>query len=179
MKKDSASEPVKLTWVRSSLIHPLFELRSDRQVIGRLHVLGAFQSAAQAEANGSSWVFTCTHFVVPRVSVRTEEIAYLASFEGSRSGAGWLQFLDGRKFRWDSADYWQKVWRFTAQDGAPLLIFKPETKQSVRGSVEIFPAAEEIVELRMLALLGWFIILLAEDETSGFLVPKGSMASRR
>jgi hypothetical protein len=51
-----------------------------------------------------------------------------------------------------------------------LLIFKPESKQSVRGSVEIFPAAEEILELRMIALLGWYIILLAEDETSGFFM---------
>lgn len=71
-------------------------------------------------------------------------MGFLATFEGSRSGNGLLEFLGGKRYHWLSTDIWQETWGFETTDRTPLLHFQTENGRSKPGGlVEIMPAGWE------------------------------------
>jgi hypothetical protein len=168
-----------LSWKPTSSRRPAFELRRQAEVIGRLNFEGQIPSPAIAEVGDHGWTFQYTCFIAPRVSVRTLEMAYVATFEGSRSGAGWLEFINGRRLRWNSTDRWQMGWQFSAPNGDVFMRFAPASGRESQSRVEVYATEELIPELWMVTLLGWYLIVLLEAERSAFFAPIGLSIAKK
>jgi hypothetical protein len=106
-----------------------------------------------------------------RIGIRRADMVFVGSFEGRRDGSGILEFLDGRMLNWSINGLMHDEWWFTAQDGLPLVRYRPETFRGRTGQVEISPKAFELDELTPLIFLGWYIIYLITGEESGFYIP--------
>ena len=87
-------------------------------------------------------------------------------------GDGVLEILGGPRFFWKSLNFWRSEWAWTGVDGALLLRVKTKfTLTKMEGRVQIEPAAGSIPQLSLLAILGWYlIVLMAEDSATSVAV---------
>lgn len=171
MKTIRSLTQLTLTLEQPNRFRPIYELRAGAEVLGKMKLEGMLISVATVESGDGSWEFTCTRFIMPRISIRSADMVYVGSFEGRRDGSGILEFLDGRKLLWSRNGLWRDEWWFTWQDGIPLVTFKPGTSRRLTGQVEINPEALELEGLTPLIFLGWYILYLITGEESGFFAP--------
>ncbi len=75
---------------------------------------------------------------------------------------GVLKFEDGRRFRWRRVSWWRLQWVFESADGTPLVRLRHRFAWlRAAATIVIEPAAAEAPEAPLLALLGWYLMLLA------------------
>jgi hypothetical protein len=170
MKTIRSLNQLTLTFEQPNRFRPVYQLRSGAEVLGKMKLEGMLISVARVESGDGAWEFTCTRFIMPRISIRSADMVYVGSFEGRRDGSGILEFLDGRKLLWSCNGLWHDERWFTSQDGQPLIRFKPSPSRRFMGQVEINPEALSLDELTPLVFLGWYILYLIEGEESGFSV---------
>jgi hypothetical protein len=154
----------ELHWVPQGARTRSFELRADEEPVATL--TRAKGASALAEAADGCWTFTRSGFWHPAVQVQeTGGAREAALFSARWTGTGTLKLQDGRRFHWGAANVWQSQWAWQAPDGASLLrIARQHCVRGARGTVEIAPDARFVRELSLLALLGWYLVLLhAQD----------------
>jgi len=162
-----------LDWVKPKSFRRTFELRSTEGLVGTLKFVQNDYQLAIAETANGVWLFRETRYVIPRISIWTQNQKYVAAFEGSRSGNGSLEFLDGRKYHWNYKDTMQTDWVFFDTAGKEILCFMPSFgRGKVRGKLQVNPRAVEIQDLSILCLLGWNIVIFFDEQESVFFMTR-------
>lgn len=164
-----------LYWVQPRAFDRRFELRAGEDLaVATLRFKSSFGTLATGEANGQSWTFKRVGFLNPRVTVRWAGAEDdLAIYYPRWQGDGTLEFADGRVFRWESINFWGTQWSFFDSSGEPLVTFKPGADKfrlsdlfKTQAFVEISSRGYALAEAPLLALLGWYLMILRNDDTA-------------
>jgi len=129
----------------------------------------AFGSLALAEATSGTWTFKRSGFLRPKVTVRVPESdTEVAVFAAGWGGEGTLSLSNGRSYHWQSTNFWQSKWAFTNEAGEPIVQFKAEFAfLKLSAEVNVEPVAVALPDLSLLAVLGWYLMVLLSDDTAG------------
>jgi hypothetical protein len=159
----------ELIWQQPHALERRYKLRGDDEVVARLTWEKRFGTLAAAETSTGRWTFKRVGFWRPRATVRTEgSDTDLAVFEPRWTGAGTLTTTAGREYRWSSNNIWQTAWQWSDTADIPLVRFASRqglTRMSAR--VETLPAGEGLDDLALLVTLGWYLLILLIDDSSG------------
>jgi hypothetical protein len=163
-------------WVQPRITQNQFELRVGDDLFAVLVFPKMFGSLANAQAADGQWTFKRVGFFSPRVTVRKEGTdTDLAEFRPRWTGSeGTVQFTGGASFTWKQANFWATEYAVLDSSGETLILFRqgiPDAHLSdlfkVQASVEIRPGAQDLQELTLLVLLGWYLMILKQqDDTS-------------
>ena len=158
MKSINDHSGQELQWVHPNVLRSEYELRAGDELLARLSYKGALTSQVRAETADGSWVIDRKGLrqvitVLP-LGAHTE----LATIKRGMSGQATLLFPDGREYAWQCTSFWRDVWTWLNHEGSPLLHLK-------RGAhVQLEPAAQDIPELALLTILGWYLHKQQEEE---------------
>jgi len=143
-----------------------YQLQGGDDLVATLDWAAGRGSLAAGEAADGNWTFKRAGFLRPRVTVRIEGAETdLALLHLSRGRESRLDFADGRRFAWGPARARRRQMQFSDPAGAPVVSFLPRTKAfQYSADVEIGPGQRQLAELSLLALLGWYRLVLQIEE---------------
>lgn len=161
--------------IETKLLHWLpvgrrsYQLQAGDELVATLDWAGARGSLATGEAADGTWTFKRAGFLRPRVTVRIEgSESDLAVLHLGRGRESRLDFADGRRFAWGPTRARRRQMAFIAPGGELAISFLPRAMQSrCHAEVEIGPGGQGLAELSLLALLGWYrLVLQIEEDTA-------------
>jgi hypothetical protein len=143
-----------------------YQLQGGEELAATLDWAAARGSLATGEAADGSWTFKRAGFLRPRVTVRVKggrtDLALLHSI---RSRESRLDFADGRRFAWGPTRARRREMAFFDPAGAVVVAFLIRVKLFKHyAEVEIGPDKRDLPELSLLALLGWYRLVLQIEE---------------
>ena len=164
MKSISRLETNRLSWVPVG--RRSYQLQAGDELVATLDWARARGSLARGEAAEGIWTFKRAGFLRPRVTVRIEgDEAELAILSLSRGRESQLEFADGRRFTWGAARARRRWMVFADKTGKTVLSLLPRTRRfQYQADVEIGPGQRKLAELSLLALLGWYRLVLQSEE---------------
>lgn len=167
-------ENQELHWVQPSMWRQHYELRTadDVTVATITRRITWRQNIAEVDALGNRWIFERKGFwryhIVIRSAATGDEPARF-DYNWSYNG-GWLTFVDGRRFRWKQSGWLGNKWVWVDEQGEPVLGFKTGGAFRLNGEIDLDPEATSIRALPLLLFLGWYLIILYRDDTTGSVV---------
>lgn len=164
MKSISRLETDSLNWLPVG--RRSYQLQGGDQLVATLDWSGARGSLATGEAADGIWTFKRAGFLRPRVTVRIERSeADLALLHLSRGRESRLDFADGRRFTWGPTRERRRQMAFSDLNGETIVSFLPRTRRfKYHAELEIGPGKRGLAELSLLALLGWYRLVLQLEE---------------
>lgn len=164
MKPISRLETDTLSWIPVG--RRSYQLQGGDELVATLDWAAARGSLAAGEAADGSWTFKRAGFLRPHVTVRVEgSQADLAILHLSRGRESRLDFADGRRFAWGPARGRRGQMAFSDLAGERVVAFLPRAKSfKYSAEVEIGPGKKELAELSLLALIGWYRLVLQIEE---------------
>jgi hypothetical protein len=161
--RDFIGQP--LHWKRRKILSSDYELRFDEQVLAWLTRTGMWKFRFVAAADGQQWIFkresswpnVCAIYPIEGDAEKAR--TPLASIKRKYKG-GELVFYDGHSYTWSKSGFWRPTWFWTDLQGTPLLTFKPGHW------LEISPTSSDLPDLILLALFGFYLIVLMEAEAT-------------
>lgn len=166
------SSSASLEWTQPKTFQNRYELRSGENLVATLEFPKAFGSLANAIAADGRWTFKRVGFFNTRITVRLEgQEDELAVYHPKWTGTeGRLQFASGEAYTWKVANFWatQFVWLSSDQQ---VILFRPGVEDSeisdwfkTQARVEIQPEAGMVKHLSLLVLLGWYLMILKQQD---------------
>jgi len=151
----------ELRWVHPRVFRREYEFYAGDELVATLRWPKAFSSQAFAEAADGRWIIKRDGFFRTKIVICTaDEDMTIATVKRSMSGKGTLMLADGRGYKWTSTSFWRGEWGWFTDEGMPLLRFK-------RGKrVEVEPQAFSLPEVSLLALVGFYLVKVAEEEAA-------------
>jgi hypothetical protein len=149
-----------LVWVQPARSKQAFELRAANDLVATLQFARA--SLATAETAEQKWTFKREGFWHPQITVRMPgSDINVAVFKPAWTGGGALDLAQGKQLRFGAANFWHTQWSWTDPVGQPLVNFKSRAGLlKTEGQVDIQPGAAAVPELPLLAVLGWYLLIL-------------------
>lgn len=127
----------------------------------------AFQAAAIAETADGIWKFKLEGFLFRQwVRVEVDGGGDKAIFQAQPSLNGMLEYGDGRAFYWDS-NFWLTKWIWSNEEGQELMRVQRSLSIKAEGGVAIDSTFLDRTEIPLLAVLGWYVIMLLTDVRPG------------
>ena len=151
----------ELIWVQPARTKQTFELRAGEEVVANLRWQRS--SLASGDTADQRWTFKREGFWHPRITVRLPDSdTNAAVFHPSWAGGGTLELPPGgRVLRFGAANFWHSQWQWLDTDGKPLVHFKSNQGfVKTEGRVEVQPDAIGHSDLPLLAVLGWYLLVL-------------------
>jgi len=160
-------------WVQPDVTDRRYELRAGDVVVATLCWGNPWGSLATGETAEGRWTLKRAGFLQPRVTIRvTGSDAQAGIVTLHWAGNGDVQLADGHAFRWTRTGFWHSEWAFTSTGGELLVVFKPKfVMMGFEAEIEIEARALSLPELSLLALLGWYLMVLINEETTAAGVP--------
>jgi hypothetical protein len=158
----------KLIWSQKSGSQE-FELRGGDELIATLRWQKPAGSLAVGVSAEGRWTLKRAGFFTPVITARRAgSDVDLAVFNPAR---GVLDYTGNRRFRWVTKGFFHSEYSFVTEDGRPIVTFKPTNDLVAgRGQMEIGRATTPDLELSLLALLGWYFIVLRTKESDDTLM---------
>jgi hypothetical protein len=149
-----------LRWVQPSAGKQAYELRAGHEVIGSL--VWRRDTLAVGEIAHRRWTIEREGFWHPRVSVRVQDSELnTVVFHPSWRGGGSIELTSGRILRFKAANLWRSQWDWQRAEGEALVRFSSRRGVLKSGAdLEITPAGAGFPELSLLAVLGWYLLVL-------------------
>jgi hypothetical protein len=158
----------ELMWTPLSVSGREHKLRAGDTVLARLVRPSLWRERRIGTAANGSWAFARAGFWRTRVVVTDQqsgaEVASLA--RSGWSGKGTLALPDGRQYRWRNGNLWGSKWAWLDGADQPLMRFKQSGAFKVRCAVIIEPPAAGDPHLTLLAMLGWYLMLLTQADAA-------------
>ena len=160
-------------WVQPRASQNRFDLRSGEDLYAELEFPKWYGSLAIATSAEERWTFKRVGFFNPRVTVRSEgSETDLAVFRPKWTGSeGTTQLANGAAYTWKTANFWATEYTWLNSAGEPLILYKQGVEASwladlfkTQARVEIQPAAQGLPELALLVILGWYLIILKQQD---------------
>lgn len=157
------ADTAELYWVHPHLMKRQYELYGGSELLATLRWENLLGSLATAAAADGSWTFQRASFfqkhVVARLAASGEEVAQLKRNPG---GSGVLLFNDARQYKWANTSFWRNEWVWRTNKDIPLIYFKKAKE------LELSPLALSQPVLSLLAVLGWYLLKLQQEEARAF-----------
>lgn len=161
-----------LRWLRTAESPAEFTLSAGNVAVARLRWVQHQGSLAGAETANGAWTLKRGGFLNPHVTVRKsgggENLARLSVHLSSHR----IEIVGGPTYRFHRAGILVPAWKVSTEDGREVLHIEPvrEGRTLMAGAALPTPAGIDRPELLLLAVVGWYFIVLAwfEDEA---LVP--------
>ncbi|MGE5293968.1 MAG: hypothetical protein ACM3VT_04005 [Solirubrobacterales bacterium] len=156
-----------LLWRSAALLRAEYELRSDDLVVAVLRFRSAWGTFATAESGDGCWTFKRVGFWQTRATIRAcDSEEEIATFKNNTwTAGGTLVFPDGRQYP-ANTNFWQTQYEFTTEAGEPLIHFRNRGLFGNSAEVTILPAAKEVTELPWMVCLGWYLIVMMQNDTA-------------
>lgn len=157
-----------LEWVQPRALRMEYELRAGEEVVATLRFRSSLGSFATAESADGCWTFKRVGFWQTRATVRScESEAEIATFrQGTWTSGGTLELPDGRKYL-ASTNCWQTRYHIQTESGEPLIHFTMRGMIRLASHMEIEPVAAELPELPWMAMLGWYLAVMMNNDSAG------------
>jgi hypothetical protein len=156
-----------LQWHRPSLFKTEHELRSQEALVATLRFRSIWGTFATAQSEDGCWTFKRVGFWQTRATIRpcdsNEEIATFKN--NTWSGGGTLLFPDGRQYP-ANTNFWQTQYEFKTQAGDSLIHYRNRGLLGSSAEVTIFPQAQEVAELPWMVMLGWYLIVMMQNDSA-------------
>ncbi len=173
-----------LYWVQPGALRDAYELRSRDKNVATLTFKSVWGTMATAQTAASSWTFKRVGFLNARVTVREAgKEADLAVYWPRFWGDGWLDFPGGRRYRWQSTNFWKTHWALSNAAGEQLFTLRPgldETHLSdlfkTQASVEVLPAGRAEPDLPLLRAVTWYLMVLQQHDSAVAVSGAGAAA---
>lgn len=165
---------LEIYWRQPHTFERSFILGSQEFEFASLIFQSAFGSLAIATTAEESWSFKRVGFFNPRVTVRRkDEEIDLGIYRPRWTGSEGTLELGGRSFVWKSVNFWATQFVFTDSQAGELMRFRQGNAESKltdifkeQARVEIASHAWEMSELPILISLGWYLIILHQDDSA-------------
>jgi hypothetical protein len=157
-----------LKWVQPSAGKQAYELRAGDDVIGSL--VWQRGSLAVGEVGDRRWTIQREGFWRTRVAVRVQDSELnTVVLQPSWRGGGIIKLTSGRIVRFKAANIWESQWDWQEAGGEALVRFRSRREFIKLGAdLEITRAAAGFPQVSLLAVLGWYLIVLgARDSAVG------------
>jgi hypothetical protein len=157
-----------LRWLRTQESPAEFTLSAGEAPVARLRWLQAGGSLATAETAEGSWTLKRGGFLNPHITLRKpgggENLARLTAHLSHHE----IQIARGASYRFHRAGLLVPAWKVTTEEGGEVLHIEPgrEGRKLEGGAVVAASTAVDLPDLLLLAVIGWYFIVLAwfEDE---------------
>jgi len=171
--KDITTE--HLLWTQPKTIHQFFELRLNDDLFGTLNFPKLTGSLAEVETFDGKWSFKRIGIFHTKITIREfgneNDIAVFKPNLMASSGS--LEFTNGNSFIWEAANFWATRFEFKDNSGNLLVTFRagvddPKLKDwfKTQARVEITELAKNLSELSIIILLGWYLIIILNMDSS-------------
>lgn len=154
-------------WIQPSSFHMEYELLAGEDLLATLRFRSSLGTLATAETAAGCWTFKRVGFWQTRLTVRDCGLEQdIAVFKNNTwSGGGALEFNDGRSYR-ATTNFWQTNLEFKNEKDETLLNFHSRGFFHFSANVDIAPEAAELVELPLLITLGWYLIVMMQQDAA-------------
>ena len=165
----------ELHWVQPKAMERRFDLMGVTLRFATLEFPSAFGSLASAWTADGLWTYKRVGFFSPRITVRAEGSENdLALYRPKWTGMqGTLEFAVGQTYLWNTVNFWGTRFQFTDANGQPVIAYQTgvgEGKFSdifkTQARVEIDPGALGNQDLPVLATLGFYLIILHNEDAA-------------
>lgn len=173
-----------LSWTQPKTTHQLFELKFNDDLFGTLLFPKSVGSFAEAETLEGKWTFKRVGFFSTRITVRKSgDENDIAIFKPNlMASSGVLEFSNGKKFQWHAANFWETKFEFKDAKEEIVVTFRsgieePKLKDwfKTQARVEIPEQINDFTELSIMVLLGWYLIVAFQmDSSAGAVVAAAS-----
>lgn len=180
MKSFKEAGKEHLSWMQPKTTQQLFELRLKDKLFGTLIFPKSVGSLANAETSEGKWTFKRVGFFSTRITVRKNgEENDIAAFKPNlMATTGVLEFSNGKKYQWHAANFWDTKFEFKNAEGETVVTFRsgvddPKFKDwfKTQARVEIAENNNNLTELSIIILLGWYLIIVLQmDSSAGAVV---------
>jgi len=171
MEKTASFIGLPLEWHRPSVFRPEYELKSGEALVATLHFRSAWGTFATARSGDGCWTFKRVGFWQTRATIRPcdcdEEIATFKN--NTWSGGGTLLFPDGRQYP-ANTNFWQTQYEFKTETGESLIHYRNRGLLGMSAEVTILPGAQEVPESPWMVMLGWYLIVMMQNDSSAAVV---------
>lgn len=169
MKAFNELENQDLRWVQKSAWKREYELQTgDGETVAHIVRPSWWNSKALVESVGNRWEFERKGFWQQYIEIRsvgTGEEPARYYYNGKR-----LEFPDGREYHWRS-NVWGSKWTWVTPNGDPVVGFQTGGVFRTNAEIHLDPDIAGMKALPLLVFLGWYLILLAqEDSAAGAVV---------
>ena len=164
----------RLCWQQPKVHHRAYELLADGLVAGTLNFESVAGTRARAVFGDRAWTFRKTGFFHSRVLVR-EDSAFkeVAVFDGGMSYKGDLRFETGQHYLWRPCNVWQTRWAFFTPEGEEKLALEYKGLVRQSANIRISQALDAVEEAPLLTALGWYLVLLLQNEYAAVALASG------
>ena len=155
----------ELHWIQPSGLHQAYELHAGDEVLATLRFRGG--TLADVETIEGQWTFKRQGFLHPQVTVRSagseEDVAV---FRPHWTGGGHVVSGLGAGLEFSSANFWNSAWNWKDNDQVLITYRGPRGLLKAQAAMEIAPEAGRRPNLGLLAVLGWYLILLVGKDVA-------------
>ena len=168
-----------LRWLRSAESPVEFTLSAGDAPVARLLWQESSGSLARAQTASGEWTLKRGGFLNPHITVRGaaggENLARLTVHLSYHA----IELASGVTYRFHRAGVLVPAWKITTEAGREVLHIEPvrEGRKLVAGAVLASPAAIDLPELLLIAVVGWYFIVLAWFEDEALVPLEGADAS--
>jgi len=155
-----------LVWVQRGKRRRAYDLKSGENTFATLEWNRASGSLATGACTNGTFTFKRAGFLQPYVTVRqAPSRTDLAKLHMGFGWSGVLTFADLRRYDFLRYSFWRPEWAFVDMNGQVVCRF-PQTDQLLKGESQVILEADprRSPDLVLLAILGWYVILLQLDE---------------
>ena len=149
----------ELHWSQPSSLERAYDLMAGEELLATLR----FQSGtlAEAETADGRWTFKREGFLHTQVTVRAPgSDADLAVFRPHWAGGGDMTAGLAAGLEFSAANFWNSKWAWKDHDQVLISYRGPGGLVKAKAAMEIAPEAGRLPNLSLLAVLGWYLILL-------------------
>lgn len=164
----------ELRWVQPSMTSMSYELQAPEIGTPLATMRWETMWAARAEGYTNDGMYYLDRRGLFNINVQVreqKEADPVAILKPHWNYNGTLTFTNGNRFEWKSTSMWQSEWKWESSEGGQLMNFRPhqtwKNMMKAEAVVLIDPAAADFPEMPVLALLGWYQMILQYFDASG------------
>ena len=167
MEKIASFVGLPLQWDRTSLFKAEYELKSGEALVATLRFRSIWGTFATAQSADGCWTFKRVGFWQTRATIRPcDSEAEIATFKNNTwSEGGTLLFPDGRRYP-ANTNFWQTQYEFQTEAEDSLIHYRNRGLFRSSAEVTIFPKAQELPELPWMVMLGWYLIIMIQNDSA-------------
>jgi len=180
MKEKHTNPAPTLEWRESRTRKRCDELHlgDDGQTIAEMQWKGMFSTFATGHARTGQWTFERPRLFSREIEVYDTQTGTVSIFSPGWTREGVLTLDDGRRFHWQSTNFWGTRWVFVDAEGQPLAQFV-DTSGFIRNRAAVGISAAALAEKdrALLLLLGWYLITLQRRDAAAIAATTASTAA--
>jgi hypothetical protein len=179
MKNIGSVDPGKLKWKQTRFAVHDFELRSGGDRVGEVYWTEWLSDRAVANCADGCWHMDRPDFFRDRVVVSEQESGnVIAFFEKNWFGEGQLIFVDGRSYEWFRTKAFCNHWALANAEDEVVFEIRDATRWfKHQADIVLHAAAEGETELPLLILIGWYLVVMAIQDSAAVVATTSATAA--